>query len=130
MAFLNSQVSTSFLREHSERHLERLTLSIRPTPNAYDSSCCDDRPRHHRDFTQLCMARGRVAHASGGYSLLEDREKWAPPLTFGLEHRSGPPGPRKSNRFVRGPFSFCLCPLVADCHRSLIRRKIQSERSV
>src|SRR5450631_2828646 len=35
MAFLNSQVSTSFLREHLERHLERLTLSIRPTPNAY-----------------------------------------------------------------------------------------------
>ena len=78
---------------------------------------------------QLCMPRRRVAHASSGYSLLEDREKWAPPLTLALEHRSGPPGPRKSNRFVRGPFSFCLCPLVADCHRSLIRRKIQSERS-
>jgi hypothetical protein len=36
--------------------------------------------------------------------------------------------PRRSNRFVRGTFSFCLCPPVADCHRSLIRRKIQAER--
>jgi hypothetical protein len=31
---------------------------------------------------QRCGPRGKVAHASSGYSLLEDREKWAPPSNF------------------------------------------------
>src|SRR5450631_3342677 len=85
MAFLNSQVSTSFLREHSERHLERLTLSIRPTPNAYDKSSHPELCSEVADgVTHTIVSLFREPDAGNPPVRFDEREQETEPCQTGL----------------------------------------------